>query len=420
MKHLYYNTDKKLCLEQLDLLRFSQEQETPFYIYSSNEIRRNCREILESLPSIDVLPCYALKANFNPVIIKLISGMGFGADVVSGGELFFAQKCGIPAEKIVFAGVGKTSAEIETAITEGIHSINVESQSELLLVARLAEKLKKKVRISIRVNPDIDAKTHPYISTGLLTSKFGLDKEAALALYEQTRSMEMIDASGIHVHIGSQISTTDPYRQTITFLTDFMETLAGQDIQITYLDLGGGIGIDYHQQLNESGFPKTYIKDILPVLLAPLKHKKIKIVLELGRSVIGSAGLLITRILYIKRTAQKKFYIVDAAMNNLLRPSLYNAYHQIAPLRETTTESEPVDVVGPVCETSDFLAKDRLMPDLQEGDFLAITGAGAYGQALASNYNLRLSAAEYLVDKNRVQTIQAAETINSLATKFNL
>jgi len=420
MKHLYYNTDKYLCLEELDLVQFSQERETPFYIYSSDEIRRNCGEILESIKFLDVMPCYALKANFNPTIIKLIGGMGFGADVVSGGELLFAKKCGIPAKKIVFAGVGKTAAEIETAIAEGIHSINIESQSELLLVARLAEKLNKKVRISIRVNPDIDAKTHPYISTGLLTSKFGLDKEAALALYKQTRSMKLIDASGIHVHIGSQISATDPYRETITFLTDFIEVLARQEIQITYLDLGGGIGIDYHQQLNESGFPKTYIKDILPAYLAPLKEKKIKVVLELGRSVIGSAGFLITRILYIKRTAQKKFYIVDAAMNNLLRPSLYNAYHQIVPLCESGPESEPADVVGPVCETSDFMARDRLMPVLQEGDYLAITGAGAYGQALASNYNLRPSPAEYLVEKDLVQTIQPAETISSLAAKFNL
>jgi len=420
MKHLYYHTDHRLYLEQLDLAEFSDRLPTPFYIYSSNEIKKNCQEILAACQGIEVLPCYALKANFNPQIIKLIGQMGFGADVVSAGELYFAQKCGIPAEKIVFAGVGKTAQEIETAIRQGIHSINIESQSELQLVARLADKLNRNVRVSIRVNPDIDAKTHPYISTGLLTSKFGLDKETALALYQQTQDMQRIDACGVHVHIGSQISTIEPYHETILFLTKFIETLSAEGIQINTLDLGGGIGIDYCNQLQDDGFPKTYIKEILPVLLNPLRNKNLKIILELGRSVVGSAGLLITRILYLKRTPHKKFYIIDAAMNNLLRPSLYNAYHQIIPLNRSNGEMEPADIVGPVCETSDFLAKDRMIPILKEGDMLAITGAGAYGQALASNYNLRPSVAEYLVDNDQVRTIREAETINSLAGKFNL
>jgi diaminopimelate decarboxylase len=420
MKHLYYDKNQNLYLELVDLFEFAQNHLTPFYIYSSSEIRKNCQEILTSADIPDLLACYALKANYNPAIIKIIQAMGFGADVVSAGELYFAQKCGIPPEKTVFAGVGKTSAEIELAIRQGIHSINIESESELNAVAGIARDLKKKVRISIRVNPDIDAKTHPYISTGLLTSKFGLDRETAMSLYKQTRTMKMVEASGIHVHIGSQISLIDPFRETLAFLDRFIGELAEEGIRISCLDLGGGIGIDYHNQLNDDGYPKTYIRDILPAFLASLKKRNLKIILELGRSVIGSAGLLIARIIYVKKTPQKKFYIIDAAMNNLIRPSLYNAYHQIIPLHRSNDDTEIVDIVGPVCETSDFLARDRMMPIMNEGDHIAITGAGAYSQALSSNYNLRPTLAEYLVEKNQSHKIYDGETIAALAAKFNL
>jgi diaminopimelate decarboxylase len=420
MKILYYNTNGELCLENVNLQSLIANIPTPFYIYSQSEIEKNCREILSHIGSLSFLPCYALKANYNPAILKIIKQMNFGADVVSGGELFFAKKIGIPVKKIVFAGVGKSAEEIETSIKDGIHSLNVESEAELSLVAKIAERLKKNVVISVRVNPDIDAGAHPYISTGLLTSKFGVDRDKALSLYQKAAKYTYIKPLGIHVHIGSQISSVKPFIETAHFLDQLIDDLAKIDIQIQYLDLGGGIGIDYENQLNSEGNPRTYINDILPKLLHPLRNRKLKILIELGRSVVGSAGLLISKIQYVKKTPEKKFYIIDAAMNNLIRPSLYNAHHQIVPLAKTDIGIELVDVVGPVCETSDFLAKDRKLPILKAGDYLAITGAGAYGQALSSNYNLRPRIAEYLVKESQVQPIYKAETLDDLASKYNL
>ncbi len=419
MKILYYNTSGHLCLEKIDLNSFVSNYPTPFYIYSRSEIERNCHEILSHAGSLDFLPCYALKANYNPALLNIVKQMGFGADVVSGGELYFAKKIGIPAQKIVFAGVGKSLVEIETSIKDEIHSLNIESEAELKSVAIIAGKLKKKVIISIRVNPDINAGAHPYISTGLLSSKFGVDRKTALSLYKQAVQYPYIEPSGIHVHIGSQISTAQPYIETVTFIKQLIEDLAKLNIPIQHVDLGGGIGIDYENQLNPEGIPKTYINNILPKLLEPFKNSHLKILIELGRSILGSAGLLISKIQYVKRTPQKKFYIVDAAMNNLIRPSLYNAHHQIVPLIKSDAGSEPVDVVGPVCETSDFLAIDKSLPNLTEGDYIAVTGAGAYGQVLASNYNLRPIIAEYLVEGNQVETILKGETLDDIAGKFN-
>jgi diaminopimelate decarboxylase len=308
MKYLYYNSEDYLCFDKVDLSSTVATYPTPFDIYSAEEIRRNCKDVLSCSGSLDFLPCYALKANYNPSLLKIIKQMNFGADVVSGGELFFALKSGIPPEKIVFAGVGKSKDEISRAVNEGI--------------------------------------------------------------------------------------------------------------SIRYIDLGGGIGIDYQHQLNGNEKPNTYIKKILPGLLKPFKNEKRKVLIELGRSIIGSAGLLITKILYVKETPHKKFIIVDAAMNNLIRPSLYDAYHQILPLNHKENLTEVVDIVGPVCETSDFFAKDRSLPVLNEGDYLAITGAGAYGQALSSNYNLRPMIAEHLVEDNRVQTIFKGESIETIASKY--
>jgi len=344
--------------------------------------------------------------------------MSFGADVVSGGELFFALKNEIPPEKIVFAGVGKNRDEIFMAVNEGIHSINIESKSELDQVMNVAHQLQKKIVVSIRVNPDIDAKTHPYISTGLHSSKFGVTRDVALQLYRQAIRSPYTEPSGIHVHIGSQIDTIEPYLETVKFLKDLISQLTDEDIPIKYIDLGGGIGIDYQHQLTENENPTTYIKKILPGLLEPFKDDRRKILIELGRSIIGSAGLLITKILYVKETPNKKFIIVDAGMNNLIRPSLYDAYHQVLPLNHNKSSNEVVDIVGPVCETTDFFAKNRNMPVLNEGDYLAITGAGAYGQALSSNYNLRPMIAEYLVEADNIQTIYKGESIEAIAAKY--
>jgi len=420
MKNLYYNSANQLSFDKVDLSSIVNTYPTPFYIYSANEIRKNCDDVLSCTGSLNFLPCYALKANFNPSLLKIIKQMNFGADVVSGGELFFALKNGISPQKIVFAGVGKNKDEIEQAITEDIHSINIESKSELNQVIEIATKLQKKIVVAIRVNPDIDAKTHPYISTGLHSSKFGVTRHMALQLYRQASQNQYVEPSGIHVHIGSQIEVIEPYLETVDFLKSLIFQLEDEGISIKYIDLGGGIGIDYQHQLQEDDKPNTYIKKILPGLLKPFQNETREILMELGRSIIGSAGILVTKILYIKETPQKKFIIVDAAMNNLIRPSLYNAYHQILMLHRTDNSTEVVDIVGPVCETTDFFAKERNLPKLNEGDYLAITGAGAYGQALSSNYNLRPMIAEYLVEDSRIQTIFKGESIEKIASKYEI
>lgn len=420
MKYLYYNSKNVLNIENVDLLSLANLNRTPFYVYSHAEIIKNCEEILSTFGQIDILPCYALKANFNPVLLKIIVSQGFGVDVVSGGELFFALQSGVPADKIVFAGVGKTEEEIEEAVKVGIHSLNIESESELNTVARIVQNYKKNIAIGIRVNPDIDPKTHPYISTGQLSNKFGVAKATALNLYQKADALDYIDPVSIHVHIGSQIQTAEPYRATVKFLKNFISELQLLGIDIKHIDLGGGIGIDYENQYTDDNLPRTFIQEILPELLKPLRNENKKILIELGRSIIGSAGLLITKVLYIKNSLKKKFIVVDAAMNNLIRPSLYNAYHQIVPVQSGQKKSEKVDIVGPVCESTDFFARDRLLPLLNEGDYLAITGVGAYGQALASNYNLRPIVAEYLVENDRYRTIFKGQSIREILQKYNL
>jgi diaminopimelate decarboxylase len=273
--------------------------------------------------------------------------------------------------------------------------------------------------VAIRVNPDIDAKTHPYISTGLHSSKFGVTRDTAIELFRLAKDTNYIEPSGLHVHIGSQIETIEPYLETIKFLNELISQLEGMGIPIRYIDLGGGIGINYQNQINVEGEPSTYLKKILPGLLKPFVNEKRKILIELGRSIIGPAGILVTKVLYIKDTPQKKFIIVDAAMNNLIRPSLYNAHHQILPVTNNERSTEMVDVVGPVCETTDFFAKDRLLPKFCQGDYLVIGGAGAYGQALSSNYNLRPTIAEYLIDDHHLRTIFKGESIENIALRYN-
>lgn len=419
MLSLHYNQDNRLTLEQVPLAEIVSTYPTPFYLYSTNEIKRNCALVHKIGAGFDLYPCYALKANYNPALIRMIHGCGFGADVVSGGELAFALKCGVPEDQIVFAGVGKTAEELEQAIKLGIHSINVESESELSRIAGIAQRLKKNVTIAIRINPDIDPETHPYISTGLHTNKFGVAREAAIALFRKAAGLTFINPAGLHVHIGSQIASDDPYLQTAHFLLDVIGELKALNIPIDFIDLGGGIGINYQNQIDDGSGSLTYLSRILPAVLAQFRQTGVKIFIELGRSIVGSAGFLVTRVQYIKTTPAKKFLIVDAAMNNLIRPSLYQAYHQIVTLDKNDQTPEIVDVVGPVCETSDYFARDRSLPPVREGDFLVITGAGAYGQALGSNYNLRPMIPEYLIDGHAIATIFKGETIEQLTARFN-
>lgn len=420
MKSAFYYKDQRLFCEQIDLTEFAANYETPFYIYSRQEIGRCCREILDAGRALDYLPCYALKANYNPALLKIIREFGFGADVVSGGELSFALKAGFAPDKIVFAGVGKTAKEIELAIETGIHSLNIESAEELELTSHIAARLQKRVRIAIRINPDIEAQTHHYISTGRHINKFGVSADEAEALYLCARDDQWLEPCGVHVHLGSQITKTEPYLIAVEFLRQFISRLKKSGVAISYLDLGGGIGINYHTDFMAAAEKTTYLQEILPSYLNGFRDLGIKLLVELGRALVGSSALLISRVLYRKQTPLKKFLIIDAAMNNLIRPSLYDAYHGITPLVLNDREPEVYDVVGPICESGDFLAKERSLQPLQQNDLLAVVGAGAYGQAISSNYNLRPTIAEYLVDGDAVQTIFKGQNVEDIAGRYSI
>ncbi len=413
--HFYYQ-DRFLYSEKVNLFEFARQNKTPFYLYSQSRIEENCQLVLEAGKSLDFLPCYALKANYNPAILKLMQRLGFGADVVSGGELQFALKAGFDPQKIVFAGVGKTAEEIELAISTGIHSINIESVEEFHLVKKIAHRLKKSIGIAFRINPDIEAPTHDYIATGKHINKFGIPLSDALLLYRMAADDAWLNPIGLHVHIGSQILDVKPFLKTADYLLETIEKLKAQGLPVKVLDLGGGIGIDYTEQMfSEPSWP---LKEILPAFLKKFEGWNLKLMVELGRAIVGDAGVLITKVLYRKQTPLKKFVIVDAAMNNLLRPSLYQAYHPIVPLQKSEKAKEVVDVVGPVCESGDFLAQNRKLPTVEAGDYLAVGGAGAYGQALASNYNLRPLIPEYMVKGDQIKTIFKGETIEQIAKKY--
>ncbi|MCB9058862.1 MAG: diaminopimelate decarboxylase [Calditrichae bacterium] len=418
MSNPFQFKNNRLFCEDVDIENFAKTVPTPFYLYSKSEIISNCQSVWDAAAGVDFQPCYALKANYNPTLLKIIRENGFGADIVSGGELFFAEKAGFPADSIVFAGVGKTDSEISMAIKAGIHSINIESAQEMYKVAELAGQLSRKQRIAIRVNPDIEAKTHEYISTGLHTNKFGVSTEEAYNLYLETKKFPQLIADSIHVHIGSQITEESPYLATADFLKSFINKLENQGISIKGLDLGGGIGINYSNALTDKNAPRTYINEILPHYIKAFGSLKVRMFVELGRAIIGSAGLLISKVLIRKETPLKKFMIVDAAMNNLIRPSLYQAKHEIVPVKNTQQKKIKADIVGPVCESGDFLAKNLEIEDLSAGEFIAVGGAGAYGQSQSTNYNLRPTIAEYLVDGSDIKCIFKGRSIQQIAENF--
>jgi diaminopimelate decarboxylase len=418
MNNPFHYRDNRLFCEDIDIAAFALKVPTPFYLYSQSEIEYNCDQVWQAAPQASFLPFYAVKANFNPAILKLILSKNFGADIVSGGEFFFSKKAGFNPDKMVFAGVGKTDEELEMAIKNDIYSINVESEAELLCIEKIAAKLNKIQRVAIRINPDIEAKTHIYITTGLHTSKFGVSAEEAFRLYMKTKNITHIKAEGIHVHIGSQITEESPFVETAGFLTAFIKRLTKSGIEIKYIDLGGGIGIDYENDFGNPARRRTYIKEILIKYIEAFKGLKVTFFAELGRSIIGSAGILVTKVILNKLTPAKKFVIIDAAMNNLIRPSLYQAKHPVIPLIKTDAGFIKADIVGPVCESGDFMAKDYPLPALKAGDCLAIGHAGAYGQALSSNYNLRPTICEYLVNGANVHCIFRGNSIEQLATHY--
>ncbi len=393
---------EELYLEGVSLKALAEEFGTPLYVYSGSYIRDRIKAYREAFP--EALICYAVKANFNPHIVALVKEEGAGADIVSGGELFISLKAGIEPSKIVYAGVGKTVKELEYAISSEILMFNVESLMELEVLDGLAGKLGKKARIAIRVNPDVDPKTHPYISTGMKKSKFGVDIKTAKKEYEHARKLKNLQVVGIHCHIGSQILDVSPYIEASQKVVELYYELIKEGFDIQYLDLGGGLGIKYKPEQSNPE-PSDLAEAILPVV----KEVKAKIILEPGRSVVGNAGILLTQVQFIKDKGHKHFVIVDAGMNDLVRPAMYEAYHHIVPVERKDRPYIKTDVVGPICETGDFLALDRELQAVERGEYLAVLSAGAYGFAMSSHYNVRPRACEVLVEKGKYRVIRQRE-----------
>jgi diaminopimelate decarboxylase len=396
----------RLHCEGVPLDRIAARVGTPTYVYSADAITRVYRAYEQALAGLPHLVCYAVKANMNLAVLALLAGLGAGADVVSGGELFRALRAGFEPRKIVFAGVGKTRDEIREGLKADVLAFNVESPAELAAVDGVARAEGTRARVAFRVNPDIDPQTHPYISTGLKTSKFGVPYREARDLYRQAAGLAGIEVVGMHMHIGSQLTKVTPVADSLARLAELVEGLRVDGIGLTYVDVGGGLGIQYRDETPPE--PGEYVRTLQPTL----GQLGLTVLLEPGRSIVGNAGTLLTRVIYRKTTEGKRFVIVDAAMNDLIRPALYNAHHDIRPVAEPPPGSreDVVDVVGPVCESGDFLAKDRPLPPVEEGALLAILSAGAYGFAMSSNYNARGRAAEVLVVGTEFEVVRRRES----------
>jgi len=390
--------------EEVPLPEIIQEIGTPCYIYSRATLEHHFRTFDQAFSGIPHLTCYAQKANSNLSLLRLFGRLGGGTDIVSQGELYRALKAGIPPERIVYSGVGKTPEEIRYALKERILLLNVESPEELKLVNDIAGQMKRKAPVGIRVNPDIDPKTHPYISTGLKKNKFGINIKQSLEEYRLAQSLSHLNVVGVDCHIGSQLLETQPFLEAIQKLKNLIAQLKALNINIQYLDLGGGLGITYNQE--EPPHPREYAKAIIK----ELGRMPYTLILEPGRVIVGNAGILVARVLYVKKGEEKNFVIVDAGMNDLLRPSLYSSFHFIQPVVRRNRPKIQADIVGPICETGDFLGKDRMLPLPKAGDFLAVMSAGAYGFSMASNYNSRPRAAEVLVDGGAYHLIRKRET----------
>jgi len=409
------STGSILHCEDVPLPRLAERFDTPLYVYSATAIRERMRIFEQAFRKVPQTVCFSVKANSNLGILRLLAQEGCGFDVVSGGELQRILRVDRHAAKqVVFSGVGKTAEEMTAALKAGIMLFNVESESELWVLAESAARLKQTARIALRVNPDVRAETHPYISTGLHQHKFGIPIAASRRLYAQASGIRSLKVAGVSVHIGSQITDTKPFGEAIFRVAELVRELRRDGHQIDFVDAGGGLGIAYDEG-NPPDF-EDYVADYAEAVLRPLRGLKVHLLLEPGRSILGPAGALLTRVLYRKTNGAKKFLVVDAAMNDLLRPSLYNAYHEIAKVewKDVSSVFETVDVVGPVCETGDFFARARELPRSEEGDLLAILDAGAYGMALASNYNSRPRTAEVLVDGKSAKVIRRRETIADL------
>ncbi len=410
MEETYTYIDNTLHCERIPLPDIAAEAGTPCYVYSARSILDRFQAYDETFAELPHKICYAVKANFNLGILKMLAARSAGFDIVSGGELYRVLQAGASPDQIVYSGVGKTAAEIEYALEKGIHSFNCESEAELILIDALAARRSTKARVAIRVNPDVNAETHPYISTGLRKHKFGIDISEVEQIYERAGAMSNLLPEGVSCHIGSQLLDTDPILEAVDIMLALVERLRARGFPIRNLDLGGGLGIRYRPS-EQAPDVRAFIGDLRKKLIG----KDLTILLEPGRSIVGDAGVLLTRVLYRKRTGRKEFIIVDAAMTELIRPALYQSHHEIIPLRRNPALGTVVaDVVGPVCETGDFLARDREVANVLPGDLLAVCSAGAYGFALASNYNSRPRPPEILVEGNTWRTVRARETYEDL------
>jgi len=426
----------ELTCEGVPLAAVAAAVDTPVYVYSRADLERRARAFLSAANEAAgpaALVCYAVKANGNPALLALLRAAGLGADVTSGGELFLARHAGVDPGRIIFSGVGKKVSEIEEALAAGIRALHVESEMELAAVAAVAERLGRVAPIGVRVNPNISADTHPYISTGLHAHKFGVPRDRAAAMLRAAAASPWLRPVGLAAHIGSQITDLDPFAQAVRFLVDLADEMEREGIRLAYIDAGGGLGINYQ---GDAPAAADWVRTIGPLVAAA----GYELVVEPGRSIVGRAGALLTRVVYTKQQGDKRFVIADAGMTDLIRPTLYQAYHPILPVEKKTSRKdaksakpenlgladfaslredfdlpdETVDIVGPICETSDFLARDRLLPPVEAGDLLAVLHAGAYGYAMSSNYNGHLRPAEVLVEGDTFRVIRRRQTYDDL------
>ncbi len=410
MHHFHYKGDQLYC-EDVPIIKVAEDVGTPFFLYSTATLERHYQAFEEALKDTDHLVCYSVKANSNLAILSLFAQLGSGFDIVSGGELFRTLKSNADPEKIVFSGVGKTTEEIKSALDAGILLFNVESLQELHEINRIAREKGKTARISFRVNPDVDPRTHPYISTGLKMNKFGIPIEEALEAYHMARKLPHIDPAGVDCHIGSQLTEITPFVDALEKVKTLIGSLRDEGFAIRYLDLGGGLGINYDEE--EPPHPTEYGRS----LIKNTEGLDCTLIFEPGRVIVGNAGIMVTRVLYTKENHGKKFWIVDAGMNDLIRPSLYQAFHKIMPVKRRITEKVTTDVVGPICESGDFLAQERDLQPCESGDHLAVMSVGAYGFVMSSNYNSRPRVPEVLVSEDRYFVVRKRETLQDLIDK---
>ena len=424
--HAFHYRDGHLFCEEFDVAVAAERFGTPLYLYSAGTILDHYGRLNEALAGLDHLVCYAVKANSNRAILRLLRDAGAGFDIVSGGELFRALKGGADSRKCTFAGVGKSRKEIEYALEQGVYSFNIESEAELDYINQIASAENQRAPIALRVNPDVEAQTHQYISTGKSENKFGIALERAAQVYERASKMSAITIRGVQTHIGSQITEAAPFVAAIEKLAPLVSELKNK-YAIEFFSVGGGLGIAYESSVasgsgdwwtSQRSHPLT-IQQYVDAILPPLTRLGLRILLEPGRLLVGNAGILLTRVRYIKETAQKIFAIIDTGMNDLIRPALYGSYHEIVPVEDSTSsmskdKTVKMDIVGPVCESGDFFAQDREMPELRAGDLLAVMSAGAYGFVMASNYNSRPLPAEALVRGDKLALIRKRQTIDEL------